>query len=147
MSHRGVRRVPATWQHPKDSNDQHIPLCGGSYSRDVAKWDEEAAQWENGFVRDALGATWEPKGDEHDMPFEEWHGPRPEQSDYMPDWPSAERTHYQMYEDTSEGMPISPVMDSPEALAQWLADHNETGFGAIVLDYEDWLVMINAPQS
>lgn len=48
--------------------------------------------------------------------YEEYAGPRPDASDYMPDWPEAERTHYQMYENTSEGTPISPVMATPEDL-------------------------------
>ena len=43
---------------------------------------------------------------------------------FTPDWPDSERTHWQMYEQTSEGTPISPVMESPEALARWLVDNN-----------------------
>ncbi|MHC2251006.1 hypothetical protein ACVILK_000698 [Bradyrhizobium embrapense] len=43
---------------------------------------------------------------------------------YMPAWPAPERTHWQLYETTSAGTPVSPPCPSPEALAKWLADHH-----------------------
>ena len=61
---------------------------------------------------------------------------------YMPNWPESERTHWQMYECTSEGTPISPVMDSPEELARWLADNNVPSFARHGASYEQWLGMI-----
>lgn len=33
----------------------------------------------------------------------------------------ASRTAFQIYENVSEGTPVSPVFDTAEALAQWLA--------------------------
>jgi hypothetical protein len=57
----------------------------------------------------------------------------------MPDWPKEQRTHYQMYETTTEGTPISPVMDSPESLARWLVDNNAASFGPCTATYEQWL--------
>lgn len=55
-------------------------------------------------------------------------------------WPEAERTHYMMYEDTTdEGTPISPAMESPEALAQWLTDNKASAFGHSTATYEQWL--------
>lgn len=44
---------------------------------------------------------------------------------------------YQMWETVSEGSPISPVFDSPEGLANWLAQH-EGG------TYEQWMATIDA---
>lgn len=38
----------------------------------------------------------------------------------MPQWPKHERTHVQMYEACTEGTPVSPVLESPEALRRWL---------------------------
>ena len=43
--------------------------------------------------------------------------------------PIEERTHYQMYETCTEGTPISPVMETPENLARWLADNGASAFG------------------
>lgn len=44
-----------------------------------------------------------------------------------------------MYENTSEGTPISPVFETPEALARWLADNNASAFGGMGATYEQWL--------
>ncbi len=49
---------------------------------------------------------------------------------------------WQMWETTSEGSPISPVCESPEALAQWLADNRASTFGNMTATYEQWLKMI-----
>ena len=52
--------------------------------------------------------------------------------------------HYgwQMWETVSEGSPISPVCDTPEDLARWLADNNASSFGPMTATYEQWLTMI-----
>ena len=67
----------------------------------------------------------------------------------MPDWPEAERTHYQMYETTTPGTPISPVMETPEALARWLfkdsPDHDY--FATSGATYESWLDKIKEETS
>jgi len=44
---------------------------------------------------------------------------------------------FQMWETISQGSPISPVCDSPEHLAQWLADNDESQSS-----YDTWLRMI-----
>lgn len=109
---REVRRVPANWEHPKNENGNYIPMFGRSFAQEVADWDEAAAKWEQGLKSDWQGG-WKPKDADETFPYSEWAGDRPVESDYMPDWPESERTHYQMYEDTSEGTPISPVMERP----------------------------------
>lgn len=45
---------------------------------------------------------------------------------------------------TSEGSPISPVCDSPESLATWLADNGASSFGSSTATYDQWLGMIKA---
>lgn len=57
----------------------------------------------------------------------------------MPSWPDAERTHFQMYETCSEGTPISPVLESPEAVARWCAENGASAFGYMTQSYEWWL--------
>ena len=49
---------------------------------------------------------------------------------------------WQMWETTSEGSPISPVCDSPESLARWLADNEASAFGGETATAEQWLAMI-----
>ena len=51
----------------------------------------------------------------------------------------AEAYGWQMWEDTSEGSPISPIFDNPEDLARWLTDTGASAFGGQTADYEAWL--------
>lgn len=55
--------------------------------------------------------------------FEEWDGEKRLPEDYRPDWPKEEITHFQMYEDVTEGTPVSPVFATREELARWLANN------------------------
>jgi len=141
---REIRRVPKDWQHPKNEKGHYIPLLDRSYDVDAAEWDEEYAQWQRGYQRDYGNkeSKWKPKDPEYAfMWFGEWTGRRPSPTDYMPDWPESERTHIQMYESTSEGTPISPVMDCPKKLARWLADNGASSFGSMTATYEEWLAV------
>lgn len=136
-----MRMVPKDWKHPTDHNDKYIPLLGGSYSEAAARWDEEYRKWLEG-LRDDFKGGWVP----YDGPciyYWEYAGPPPNEKEYMPDWPAEERTHYMMYEDTSEGTPISPAFETPEELAQWLANNNASAFGRETASYDDWLRTIN----
>lgn len=145
---REVRMVPANWQHPQYTEEtapgpwavgRYVGLMGGNFSAALADWEEEAAQWAAGFKRGYGAEKWEAKGADHDCSFEEWHGERPEESQYMPDWPAEQRTHLMMYENTSEGTPISPAFATPEELARWLADNGASSFGSDTATYEQWL--------
>ncbi len=51
---------------------------------------------------------------------------------------------WQMWQNTSEGSPISPVFATPEELAHWLADTKASAFGGQGASYEHWLGMIHA---
>lgn len=147
---REVRRVPKDWKHPNGGRDGPKPLFysqqHGDLARKIAKWDEEEVQWKKGLRRDWDNQNkWIPHGNSYD--FEQWDGGRPDPADYMPDWPDAERTHYQMYETTTEGTPISPVFETPEQLARWLADNKASTFAGMTTSYESWLRMIGVGHS
>ena len=135
---REVRRVPASWQHPRNERGHYIPLLGASFSERHAEWTAEKAQWDAGFVRD-YRYGWKSREHLECETFDDWHGREPSAEDFMPEWAESERTHYQMYENVSEGTPISPVMESPEELARWLADNNESAFAGQGASYESWL--------
>lgn len=140
---REVRRVPANWEHPRNERGNYIPLYGRSFSKQLSDWNEGNTKWEEGLRSDFKGG-WKPReGNELNLSFTEWDGNQPRSEDYMPDWPESERTHYQMYEDTTEGTPISPVFDSPERLAHWLANNRASAFGGQTATYEQWLGMID----
>lgn len=115
---REVRHVPADWQHPKDAGGNLLPL----HERFCYNAEE---------IKEGLRDGWL-----DDEPPNYGVG-------VMPDWPKSERTHIQMYETTSEGTPLSPVMKTPEELARWLADNNASAFGAKYATQEQWLSRIN----
>lgn len=139
---REVRRVPAHWEHPKDAKGWDIPLFDGFFEKARA-WDEGKTKWEEGFRKNYLDGSWVPKDQNaHQCSWEDWSGRRPNPAYYMPDFPAEQRTHFQMYENTTEGTPISPVCATPEELAHWLADNDASASGHLTATYEQWLYTI-----
>jgi hypothetical protein len=105
------------------------------FSLAAKRWKEGLLAWEDGYNSsfDCL-RTEEDPGE-----YWEYEGDPPDRAYYRPDWPEETRTHYQMYETTSEGTPISPVMQTPEALAQWLVENGASAFAGETATYEAWL--------
>ena len=114
---REVRRVPASWEHPKNEQSHYVP----HYEHFPYNQEE---------IEEGLRDGWLD------------NNPPNYGCDVMPQWPESERTHYQMYESVTEGTPISPVMESPEALARWLADNKASAGPYATATYDQWLVMI-----
>ena len=133
---RKVRKVPRDWQHPYNERGDYEPLRELSEPVEAKqrRWDDEAALWNEG---KHPGQIEDPKllG----SPFADWDGDRPDAADYMPFWLPSEATHFQMYQTTSEGTPISPVMESLEELARWLADTGASWFGDTTATYDVWI--------
>lgn len=160
---RRIRRVPADWVHPvyteKDARHPEMigrprPLFEGrNLDALLAEWDEGQRLWNEGLRPESSGVgedVWVDPGDREmkyrgkDDTWTAWMGSRPNPANYMPNWPDEERTHIVMYEDTTEGTPISPVFKTGEALARWLADNNASCFGDSTASYETWLGWIRA---
>jgi hypothetical protein len=147
---RQVRMVPADWQHPKAFNTfrqsmEYVPLYDGgrrSYEREAAEWETGWQKWQEGFVQ-GYGdqAPWTPRTPEDGDRYTDYAGARPSPDDYMPNWPEEQRTHLMMYEDTTEGTPISPAFETPEELARWLADNGASAFASDTATYDQWLAM------
>jgi len=119
---RKVRRVTKDWRHPKDENGRYKPLyeCYKKYAAEFLEMaNKEVLQKDLDY-----------------MGF-------PDSEDYMPDWDDTEKTHLMMYEDTSEGTPISPSFETPEELAKWLADNGASSFGSSTATYDQWLLICN----
>ena len=138
---REVRRVPATWHHPQNAQGALIPLYE-DYTRRHTAWVEGKTHWDMGERDDYHGRWTSLTAEERAMSYEDWEGHEPQPRDYMPSWPEEQRTHYQLYENTSEGTPISPVCATPEELAQWLVDHHASFFAGMETDYQHWLEII-----
>ena len=123
---REVRRVPANWEHPK-KDGRLVPLLDGYWK-----------------VKEHFDQMEDEHGIEHAIDYT-GHIPTPEM--YMPDWDPELRTHYQMYENITEGTPISPPMATPEDLARWLADNKAPAFGHEPADYDHWMETIRLGQA
>lgn len=117
-----VRRVRADWQHPRGLNGKFIPM-------------HEIFPYTDNEIAEGVQDGWL----KNDPPT---YGLA-----IMPQWPTEERTHYQMYETVSEGTPVSPVMNSPEALAHWLADNKVKAGPGRIATYGQWLEMIKVGSS
>lgn len=114
---REVRKVPADWDHEKYSDK---PLFD-NFNKKLTNWLEGFNQWGNGYRFNYNDEKWIPiTEDEKQYSYTDWAGDRPDPSDYMPDWDESERTHYQAYENITEGTPISPVFATEEEVIDFL---------------------------
>lgn len=129
---REIRRVPANWEHPKQRCKHYpqpigctearqngglcsIPLCDMDFESEAREWMEKAIAWhEDKMSPDELKYK-------ADYPFYwQWASDPPDPKYYRPKWTDEERTHYQVYENVSEGTPISPVFATPQEVVEWL---------------------------
>ena len=118
---REVRRVPAKYKHPTDDiTGKFRPLFDG---RD---YQNDHDNFMKLIVKDGLQAA-----------LDYMHPPN--KDDYMNNFDASLNTHFMMFEDTSEGTPISPAFETPEELARWLADNGASAFGGMKGTYEGWL--------
>lgn len=122
---REIRMVPENYEHPKNNHGNYDPLFNGiDYKSDVDEFMEIANKDGVQEAIDYMGC--------------------PDKANYMSNTNPDENTHLMMFEDTSEGTPLSPAFKEPEELARWLADNNASSFGSSTATYEQWLGMIKA---
>lgn len=117
---REVRRVAKDWQHPKELNWNRTKMI---------------------FIALLPGDRYEAACKDYEEDGEE----PPPRSDFMPSWTKEEATHWQMYETCSEGTPSSPVMESPEELANWLVANRASTWGLPgdnCASFETWMGII-----
>ena len=125
--------VPKDWQHPKDADGSFIPLLVGDYRVRADDWCEQLRWWMDGDTdKIEYFAECHAKNPIDTIErFIEFAGPPPQQKDYMPLWLNAAADHYMMYENTSEGTPISPAMPTAEDLADWLFNNGASAKEAL----------------
>jgi hypothetical protein len=126
---REVRKVTADWQHPKEQiYDYRTGKIAMVYTPLLDNYAIQLEDFRAMIESDGL------------VEALEYYGGGPVKHDYMlADVPDEERTHLMMYEDTTEGTPISPAFETAEELARWLADNNASANGGTGASYEAWL--------
>lgn len=120
---RELREVKSDWIHPKDDRGKYKPLLDGSM------YEYRKEDWLESLKELGLQGVIDEEGDP------------PNIEDYMPIWSEEEKTHIQMYEDTSEGTPISPLFKKgeEEKLAEWLEESKASWFGDTPAPKKHWL--------
>lgn len=109
-----IRRVPPGWVHPEDGDGNCIPMHDEDYESAGLRWIADLMAWERGEHPERQ------KADEAGCRFFwEWEGGPPDRAVCRPKF-EVEPTCYQLYENTTEGTPISEVFASLEELAQYL---------------------------
>ncbi len=116
---REIRRVPSGWKHPRNERG-FIPMYG-PFDDALARWEEEKLQWEAGThrIQQKLGANakkWKYE-DEFQQPVL-GDGPNPPRGSHSP-FSASEATYYQVYEDETEGTPVSPVLSTLDEVIEW----------------------------
>ena len=91
---REIRRVPKEWQHPKDESGHYLALYDEDYESALEQYQRCPTDW------DSIPP-------DPDYFRQAWDDDNP-------------ATHYQVYQDVSEGTPVSPVFASLDEMVAWL---------------------------
>ena len=106
---RVIRRVPPGWKHPKREDGRYQPCFDEDFATAARRWKEEFAQWEAGT---------HPHHSEGSEFWEGWCHP-PTRDCCRPAF-TQEPTWWQVYENVSEGTPVTEPFPTREALIEHL---------------------------
>jgi hypothetical protein len=125
---RRLRRVPLDWTHPiategRDKGQPH-PTYDKDYETAAIEWLESVRKWEAGEDPDRAGY----EADEGRRVFYwEYESGPPDPAYYRHRrWTPGEATAYQVYENVTEGTPISPVLPDGDAVVSWLVEQGHS---------------------
>jgi len=110
---REIRRVPPNWEHPKDKQGRFKPIFNSSF-------ENAASQWKNDFISWEFGGRphYNSEGDEQ-LEFWEYYGGPPDRK-YYRIYQDEEATWFPVYENVSEGTPVTPPFATKEELVEYL---------------------------
>ena len=139
---RELRKVPANWEHPKDSYGKYIPMLKDFYGDALEEWIKENNSWNDGTHPDLIKNP----SLKDDYPFYAMYSGNPPTVEYFQTrkFKPEELTHIQLYENTSEGTPLSPVFpaDQLDQLCEY-AENNCSVFGSQKTTRERWKQMLS----
>lgn len=111
---RVIRRVIPGWEHPKrvydDGVERFIPMLDDDFETAASVWISEFEAWREGkySLSDEKLFFWEEVAP-------------PNREEYRPiQWSEEDATAYQIYEDVTEGTPVSPVFLLQQEMREWL---------------------------
>lgn len=139
---RELRKVPANWEHPKKDDGDYQPMFNEYYGDVLNEWIENHRQWEAGTHPDLI----DDPNLKTEYPFYAMWGGNPPDVYYYhtKKYSPEELTHIQLYENTSEGTPKSPVFKANELenLCEYAAEHCTT-FAHFKATKEEWFKMLS----
>jgi hypothetical protein len=118
---REIRRVPKGWEHPRGERGLFVPLHDEDYGTAISEWIDNHQKWLRGEHEDQIA---DPALKSQYQYFAQWAGGPPNVAEYRQRWES-EPVCYQLYENVSEGTPVSPVFETPEALIDYLVANGD----------------------
>lgn len=112
---REIRRVPLGWEHPRDERGNYVPMFDEDFESVANEWVVNFRLWENGTHKDLIKY---PEYKETYPYYWQYDSP-PTEEEYRPKF-ETEPICYQVYEDVSEGTPVSPVFKTQSDMKNWL---------------------------
>lgn len=124
---REIRKVPAGWEHPKETDPHdrrgmgYHPMHEQNFEEALKEWNEENDLWQAGQHPEQLSGD----AEKYELgSYSEYAGDQPKQVDYAP-YKADDCTHFQMYETVTEGTPVTPVFATLQQLEDWLVEKGE----------------------
>ncbi len=120
-----LRRVPINWEHPKKGNSYYHPMYEENYLDALDSWIENNELWNKGK---------HPCQDKSSRMFEfaknyryyaEYDGNPPDIEYYNTYYDPETSTWFQLYENVSEGTPVSPPFSTKEELVNYLVEFGD----------------------
>lgn len=118
---RRIRRVPKDWQHPTDENGRYLPIEDQTYPGAIVD-----------HLRRLLWYLLRPQyiGD--------WLEGFPDKAYCRPHFRKGAAVCYQVYEEVSEGTPISPIFESLTELKTWLLKRGYSRHATVMFIDRGW---------
>ena len=110
---REIRKVPPNWDHPTEGGS-FKPMHDQNFDDAAKEWIDRFMAWQRGEGQEGLSA------EQRAMPFWEWHGEPPTRAFYRP-WKDAEATWFQVWENVTEGTPVTPPFATLQEVEDYLA--------------------------
>lgn len=136
---REIRKVPKGWEHPKNDKGRFRPAYDKFYIDALEEWIKEHRLWQDGKHPDQIET---PESTGRYLYYSQWSGNPPKIEDYLHQkWTEEEAVCFQVYENVTEGTPVSPVFDSLQEVESWLiGSYNYTPEAAAALCESGWQV-------
>jgi len=124
---REIRKVPVDWEHPKNAKGRFIPLhTAETYNAHCKEAERALREYaDSGLSREAILDR---------------VGGEPDPASYML-FEEASATHFQLFERSTEGTPLSPIFEDAEDLVDYATEHC-TGWGREKMNREDWMEVL-----